>query len=135
MERKIGEIFEYHGEWYQCLKSAGCDECAFINSNCIDYPSFKCSVDDRTDNCSVIFKKLEKVGESFTCNIHGDERLVWMQEYKLYDVNFCKGNALSRVSTTRNYENNRILVFPTEEVCDQSFYSFRDLIEEAKELL
>ena len=35
----------------------------FLNSNCIDNPSLKCSVDDRTDNCSVIFKKLEKVGE------------------------------------------------------------------------
>ena len=63
MERKIGEIFEYNGEWYQCLKSASCDECAFLNSNCIDNPSLKCSVDDRNDNCSVIFKKLEKVGE------------------------------------------------------------------------
>ena len=66
MERKIGEIFEFGGEWYQCLKSASCDECAFSNSNCIDNPSFKCSVDDRTDNCSVIFKKLEKVGKPIT---------------------------------------------------------------------
>ena len=65
MERKIGEIFEYNGEWYQCLKSASCDECAFLNSNCIDNPSLKCSVDDRTDNCSVIFKKLEKVGKPY----------------------------------------------------------------------
>ena len=62
MERKIGEIFEYNGEWYQCLKSASCDECAFLNSNCIDNPSLKCSVDDRTDNCAAIFKKLEKWG-------------------------------------------------------------------------
>lgn len=23
MERKIGEIFEHNGEWYQCLKSKG----------------------------------------------------------------------------------------------------------------
>ena len=61
-EYKIGEIFEYNGEWYQCLKSASCDECAFLNSNCIDNPSLKCSVDDRTDNCAAIFKKLEKWG-------------------------------------------------------------------------
>ena len=63
MEHKIGEVFKFGGEWYQCLKSASCDECAFLNSNCIDNPSLKCSVDDRNDNCSVIFKKLEKVGE------------------------------------------------------------------------
>ena len=62
MERKIGEIFYCNGEWYQCLKSSSCDECAFINSNCAD---FKCSVNERTDNWSVIFKKLEKVGEPY----------------------------------------------------------------------
>ena len=66
MERKIGEIFEYNGEWYQCLKSASCDECAFLNSNCIDNPSLRCSVDDRTDNCDAIFKKLEKFGRPYT---------------------------------------------------------------------
>lgn len=29
MERKIGEIFEYNGEWYQCIhtKSFGCENC------------------------------------------------------------------------------------------------------------
>ena len=65
MERKIGEIFEYNGEWYQCVKSVSCGECAFLNSICIDNPSIKCSADDRNDNCSVIFKKLEKVGEPY----------------------------------------------------------------------
>lgn len=65
MERKIGEIFEFGGEWYQCLKSASCDECAFLNSNCIDNPSLRCSVYDRTDNCDTIFKKLEKLGEPY----------------------------------------------------------------------
>lgn len=29
MERKVGEIFEYNGEWYQCIhtKSLGCEDC------------------------------------------------------------------------------------------------------------
>ena len=84
MERKIGEIFEYEGEWYQCLKSASCDECAFINSNCTDNPSLKCSVDDRNDNCSVIFKKLEKVGEPFI------SAGILYQHYKVFDIdNVC----------------------------------------------
>lgn len=65
MEHKIGEIFEYNGEWYQCVKSASCEECAFLNSNCINYPTLKCSVNERTDCCTVIFKKLEKVGEPY----------------------------------------------------------------------
>ncbi len=32
MERKIGEIFEYNGEWYQCVKDTtdeDCGECDF----------------------------------------------------------------------------------------------------------
>lgn len=24
MERKIGEIFEYNGEWYQCVEGNSC---------------------------------------------------------------------------------------------------------------
>ena len=63
MECKIGEIFEYNGDWYQCLKSVSCGECDFSKSICIDNPSIKCCADDRNDNCSVVFKKLEKVGE------------------------------------------------------------------------
>lgn len=29
MERKIGEIFEYNGEWYQCVKG-DCTKCDFL---------------------------------------------------------------------------------------------------------
>ena len=30
MERKIGEIFEYKGEWYQCVIGYSCYDCAFF---------------------------------------------------------------------------------------------------------
>ena len=68
MERKVGEIFEYNGEWYQCVEQpkqydceTGCGLCSFkIIGNCdLD----KCSGSYRSDGKSVIFKKLEKVGE------------------------------------------------------------------------
>ena len=58
MERKIGEIFEYNGEWYQCVEG----NCAY------------CSIQDEAceqriinDVCRLnrIFKKLEKVGEPY----------------------------------------------------------------------
>ena len=26
-ERKIGEIFEYNGDWYQCIKGNTCNDC------------------------------------------------------------------------------------------------------------
>ena len=68
MERKVGEIFEYNGEWYQCVEqpkqydcATVCELCAFSAvGNCeLD----KCSGTYRSDSKSVIFKKLEKVGE------------------------------------------------------------------------
>ena len=65
MERKIGEIFEYNGEWYQCVKGNICNGCSFNES------SWNCSFDgtpycsDRSDEIKVIFKKLEKVGKPY----------------------------------------------------------------------
>lgn len=70
MERKVGEIFEYNGEWYQCIhtKYFGCENCNLTvqnNIHCID--AFKirgeCLSSNRKDGKSVIFKKLKKVGE------------------------------------------------------------------------
>ena len=68
-ERKIGEIFEYKGEWYQCVEQPKkydktvCAICAFQgNGNC---EFDRCSETYRSDKKSVIFKKLEKVGEQF----------------------------------------------------------------------
>lgn len=84
MERKVGEIFEHNGEWYQCVEGTGCYRCAFNDKNiCIaDNPHCTC----RSDKKNVIFKKLEKVGEPFMCNYYGDSRLIMMQEYKAYNT-------------------------------------------------
>ena len=78
MERKIGEIFEYNGEWYQCVKGNTCDECSFSKSswNCLFDGTPYCS--DRSDGIEVIFKKLEKVGEPFS-----DEHFGLVQKYEL----------------------------------------------------
>ena len=74
MERKRGEIFEYNDEWYQCLeeKTCTCFGCDFRDYNCDDI-SLKavkgsCQSERRKDNKSVIFKKLEKVGDPITVN-------------------------------------------------------------------
>ena len=66
MERRIGEIFELGGEWYQCIEHKGCHSCVFTlnhGRSCgfNGYPH--CAY--RSDGKSVIFKKLEKVGEQF----------------------------------------------------------------------
>ena len=63
MEWKIGEIFEYNGEWYQCVVAIdGCRECSFRAQYYCTRHS-ECFSDVRSDGISVIFKKLEKVGE------------------------------------------------------------------------
>ena len=66
MERKIGEIFDYNGEWYQCVEELSwgvhCNGCDFIGIICSKLNP-KCSpAHYRSDGKSVIFKKLEKVG-------------------------------------------------------------------------
>ena len=81
MERKIGEIFEINGEWYQCVEGSWCGRCDFHRTNLsasyCDYRLY-CSTSKRTDHKSVIFKKLQKLGDPF-------ERNGYMyQEYKAH---------------------------------------------------
>ena len=64
------------------------------------------------------------------------ERLGWKPDWD--DQNqrkYCIGLIKGKVETTTNEGSNRILAFPSEEVRYQFLDSFRDLIEEAKELL
>ena len=62
MERKIGEIFEYKGEWYQCIRSITCNGCGFNEKGCTADKHLIGDCSGRLDGASVIFKKLEKVG-------------------------------------------------------------------------
>ena len=77
MERKIGEIFEYNGEWYQCINTGNCSECAFTGKRCYDFSTK--GVDIIGDCTGRTFKKLEKVGESY---YNSDKKLC--QQYKCY---------------------------------------------------
>lgn len=88
MEWKIGEIKQINGEWYQCVKGESeekCTGCFFKSSPiCID---LNCLGNERKDHTKVIFKKLEKVGETFT--IEG----ILYQHYKVFDIdNVCGGD-------------------------------------------
>lgn len=85
MERKIGEIFEYNGEWYQCVEGIGCYKCAFYDKNiCIaNNPHCTC----RSDKKNVIFKKLEKVGEPYEYFIQG-MGIIIVQEYILANASY-----------------------------------------------
>lgn len=85
MERKVGEIFEYNGEWYQCVQG-NCEVCDFSRdehtcllgvSNCV-----KCR---KNNDCkAVAFKKLEKVGEPHEKRVL-DGSFPTFQKYKVYN--------------------------------------------------
>lgn len=88
MEHKIGELFKNeHGLWYQCIPSDthisdDCYGCCFLSLNCCICNKTligKCDSEDRKDGKSVIFKKLEKVGEPY---YNSDKKLC--QQYKCY---------------------------------------------------
>ena len=82
MERKVGEIFEYNGEWYQCIvqpketEGQSCSICSMNFGGKCPIPVRECAMEGRSDGKSVIFKKLEKFGEPYV----SDGRI--MQKYK-----------------------------------------------------
>ena len=84
MEWNIGEIKQVKGEWYQCVRGEICADCAFTKKHCNENPLFEaidsCSKYFRKDATSVIFKKLEKVGEPIEF-----ARGLYFQRYQLAD--------------------------------------------------
>lgn len=62
MERKIGKIFNYKDNLYQCIKSITCTNCGFNNKGCLADKHITGDCSGRLDGASVIFRKLEKVG-------------------------------------------------------------------------
>lgn len=73
VEWKIGEIKQIDGEWYQCLKDESCiclgyDFFYNCDSNNIRLQYGSCQSNQRKDNKSVIFKKLEKFGGCYGNN-------------------------------------------------------------------
>ena len=86
MERKIGEIFEYNGEWYQCVRSIlTCSACE-IPRPCTKIRGLGyCSLNMRNDKEQVVFKKLEKVGEPhFIEDEIFEGGKVYVQNFKVY---------------------------------------------------
>ena len=84
MEHKIGEIFEYNGEWYQCLENNShcCEYCDFGELG--DCDNIACGSGERNDYKEVCFKKLEKFGEPIIYMNRTFQRL------KSLDDNICK---------------------------------------------
>ena len=98
MERKIGEIFEYNGEWYQCVKSpdGSCKHCDMNFEGKCPIPIKECTESGRSDKSYVIFKKLEKVGEPYEFDGH------LFQSYRTSEVPIFTEN----YATVRELGNN-----------------------------
>lgn len=103
--------------WEECVNRFG--EYITITTN----PPKEC-----TDAISALCKLL-------TCRNAWWNQLGWNPDWKDKEVKYCIGLIRGKIMTITNEESNRILAFPTEEVRNQFLDSFRDLIEEAKELL
>ena len=80
MERKIGEIFEFGGEWYQCI-IGHCNQCSFDEAGtCKFIGNPYCAY--RNDKKLACFKKLEKVGETYEKRV-SDGTFSTFQRYKV----------------------------------------------------
>ena len=94
MKRKIGEIFEYNGEWYQCI-IGHCNQCSFNETGtCRFIGDPYCAY--RNDKKLACFKKLEKVGEPYEFDGH------LFQSYRTFEVPIFTEN----YATVRELGNN-----------------------------
>lgn len=63
MERKIGDIFEYHDKKYKVVKSEFCSKCALFGEGCTSQTKVirgECLKMLRSDRTSVIFVEYEE---------------------------------------------------------------------------
>lgn len=127
MEHKIGEIFEYNGEWYQCLEdsSCRCNYCDFDESG--DCDNIACVSGQRSDNKEVYFKKLEKVGEPYEYFVQ-HKGIVMLQPYKLLTTPFING-----IVCNVNYDTNTIDIEIKQNKEDIEEYRMRDAKEDIPE--
>ena len=99
MERKIGEIFEYEGEWYQCVEGRGCKSCGFYERGqrckAVYYAVGSCGT-SRSDKLPVIFNKLEPVGDPYPLYGHIVQRYAGVKfPVDLTEKRFINCNAIS----------------------------------------
>lgn len=109
MERQVGEIFEYNGEWYQCLKSpdGSCKHCDMGFGGKCPIPIKECTESGRNDRSYIIFKKLEKFGEPYEYFIRG-MGIIIVQEYILANASYIYDD--NRHVVMMDCQNGRIAI-------------------------
>ena len=94
-------IFEFGGEWYQGVKNpynecTDCDFCFEIGRACVRKVVGQCSMSNRSDCLSVVFKKLEKAGGPYEFGMH------LFQSYSTFEIPIFTEN----YATVRELGNN-----------------------------
>ena len=123
MEKKIGEIFEYNGEWYQVV------ECSKDNYPCIGCCGCKgvggarifggeCNGNARQDRRFVIFKKLEKVGDPYLAHDHSRNKDVIVQDYKLHNQCACYNGNEEILAFSYNGNKGIVTIKTNESNCN-----------------
>lgn len=107
MERKIGEIFNYQDNWYQCIKSITCTNCGFNNKGCLADKHITGDCSGRLDGASVIFRKLEKFREPYEYFIQG-MGIIIVQEYILANASYIHDD--NRHVVMMDCQNGRIAI-------------------------
>ena len=125
MERKIGEIFECGGEWYQCVEWIGpcCEHCDLKFNECNE----KCDCDEREDGKNIIFKKLEKVGEPFSCGYYGGTELIMMQEYKVQEIRVVHTGKVPIYVTDEKHKRVAIAIKQKQEDMEEKELTYEEL--------
>lgn len=125
--------------WEECARIINDVELINIDSEVEDY-----DIDDFDEGPIGAERKILPAGmgkpmlalcQLLICRNAWWKALNWKPDWKDKEVKYCIGLIRCEIMTITNEGSNRILSFPTQEIRDQFLYSFRDLIEEAKELL
>ena len=135
---KENEVDRLPKTWNECLKILG----EFENLN-VDSEVLKSDIGDCAEYGKEDYKILPvglgepvlALSQLLICRNAWWNQLGWKPDWEDKEVKYCIGLIIGKIMKITNEESNRILSFPTEEIRDQFLETFRDLIEEAKELL
>ena len=120
MERKIGEVFEYNDEWYQCISNnnKSCTLCDMDFDGKCPISVTECDGAFRSDDNYVCFKKLEKVGDPCRSIGLGMPNGILVQLYKTY------------IDPIRPYEANTMIDILNEHLIAIEIHQIKEDMKE-----
>lgn len=122
--------------WEECCKVLGKGEVLRSDSNIMKNVSLSNPWDTTRSTLPEGFGcKVLALCQLLVCRNAWWKQLGWEPDWKNGIKKYCITCIGGEISNQSVYQSASILVFPTEEARNQFFESFRDLIEEAKELI